>query len=308
MLEMLLGGGRKFVNPGEWVELDTTGGPTARTLAVAAGIDDKVYTFGGLINSPSTVYYNDLKCYDTTNGSWSTKAVGAPARNSAVGIAARGKFYIQGGGNGSGRLKDLWEYDPALNTWTRKADAPLGRQGAGGCAVDGLLYIAAGFSGTVYYNDLISYDIDTNLWGTLPSLPAEGRHFSAMTSIGTKLYLYGGRRGATTLNDLWCYDTVAGTWTQLASGPTVTGRYSHSMVAMGGKLYVHGGLTVAGWKGETFRYDPDTNEWAAMATLIPGHAIHYAAVCQDKMFIGTGQVASGSAGVVNDFWRYTPPL
>lgn len=305
MLEMLLGN-KAGANPGTWAQLSDLGGPSVRTGCCAAAIDDKVYTFGGTMNVPATVRYGDLRCYDTTLNSWSSKKTGPPVRYGAVGLAARGKFYIHGGRGDSAYLKDLWVYDPSLDTWASKTAAGINRAIGAGCAVDGMLYFAAGWT-TTYSNDFRSYNIDTDTWTTLSSLPGEVRQAAGMAAVGTKLYLYGGVNITTPrLNDFWCYDTLTGEWVQLPDGPE--GRTNHSMVAIGGKLYVHGGTTAVAWGGQTWCYDPDTAEWAAMKALLPGHSIHYAAVCQDKMFIGTGQTSGGSAGVVHDCWQYTPPL
>jgi N-acetylneuraminic acid mutarotase len=294
MMEALIGIGGAPDYSGSWQQMATTGGPVLKTAISAAGIGDKVYTFGGQVGG---TYYRDLRYFDVTNGTWTTLGNGTMVvRHNAVMVAMGGKLYVHGGNNSTGGLNDVWMYDPDLATWTQKLAGTI-RHTAAAAAVGNKMYVCAGWLSN-YLADLKVYDADANTWQTLSPLPGAARSDHTMASVGTKLYLYGGGNAGGQLSDHWCYDTLTDTWTQLADGPPA--RFRHTAVTIDDKIYVFSGKPVGVNSNELWCYDPTDDSWTLMRTIpTSGRADHYAGV-------GAGKMITGMGNGVLDCWQYTP--
>jgi len=120
--------------------------------------------------------------------------------------------------------KDFWEYDPTLDTWTQKADfAGEGRQGGIGFSIGSKGYIGLGAGGpsssvSTYYNDLWEYNPQNDLWVQKANLPAVGRQWAAIFSIGSKGYAGTGGiyPNGPHYSDFWEWDQASDAWSQKA--------------------------------------------------------------------------------------------
>ncbi|MGV3505490.1 MAG: Kelch repeat-containing protein [Adhaeribacter sp.] len=185
--------------------------PGARYSPGSWEINGKFYLFGGYGNGTGYGHLNDLWEYDPATGNWrwlkgsmtvnqpgshGTQGLAAPgnspgARQEAASWTHNGKLYLFGGygydgGNGYGKLNDLWEYDPVTNNWrwltgakmygqpdvygtqglAAPGNTPGARQGAASWQQNGKFYIFGGEAETysTYYNDLWEYDPAVNTW------------------------------------------------------------------------------------------------------------------------------------------------
>ena len=233
--------------------------------------------------------------------------------------------------SGAGSANDLWKYNIAGGTWTqltspaalgttgiygtRGTTAPTNVPGSRSGAVawtdpagnlwlfGGIGYDSTGATGDL--NDLWEYTPGSGLWtwvsgsstagnvgvyGTqgaaaAANVPGARDGAVAFADSSGNLWLFGGHGLASTgaadkLNDLWKFSPASGVWTWV-SGANVTGTT--------GVYGTQGVAAVANMpgarQGAVSWIDSAGNLW---------------------LFGGTGLPSSGSAGPLNDLWRYSP--
>ncbi len=254
----------------------------------------------------------DLWCYDPATDAWSQKAdLAGGARIGAVGFSSATKGFILGGSNGT-RLSDLWCYDPATNQWTIKAAMPgEARMNACSFTVAGKTYVCGGRGATSDKKDLWCYDPVTNVWTSKADLAGTARSQAVAFAIGSKGYVTTGASGSESssglsrvapLKDLWCYDPTNNSWTQKADYANVA-----CYGAAGFGFSDRGYVVDCGTAGNTtWAYVPATNSWSKMWAF-PGTARAGAVALSidGYAYLGTG---SADRQVLNDWWRYTPPI
>lgn len=241
-----------------------------------------------------------------------------------------GNFWIFGGdGNASsesGNLNDLWKYNPNTNLWTwisgsntSSAYGVYGTQGvaattnipgsrSGGTSwrdASGNLWMFGGLghneSNLGYLNDMWEYNPNTNQWvwqngSKLVDIPG----VYGIRGIAGHLNNPGSRIGATS-------------WTDSS-----------------GNLWMFGGVNLTAHRfNDLWKYNPNSNQWAwisgesttdaigiygtqgvASATNQPGARYDAVSWVDNNgnfwLFGGFGNDASGTAGWLNDLWRYDP--
>jgi N-acetylneuraminic acid mutarotase len=225
-------------------------------------------------------------------------------------------------------LNDLWKYDPSTNQWTWiKGDnvisqagvygtqgvaAPTNKPGARGYSqrwtdATGSFWLFGGLGYAPSYgmlNDLWKYDPSTNQWtwvkgdnttdhtgvygtkGVSSPTNKPGGRLEGVTWVDASgnFWLFGGYGWASSgymyLNDLWKYNPTTNEWTW------VNGDNIPNQLAIYGTKGVPSSANKPGGRlSNTSWIDASGNLW---------------------LFGGSGYVASGSLGYLNDIWKYDP--
>jgi hypothetical protein len=271
-----------------------------------------------------------------------TSASNVPgARDTALGWTdSSGNFWLFGGFGldsvgtaGGGSLNDLWKYDINSGEWTWMTGSNLANQngtygtqattapgnvpGARSGAVSwtdqtgnlwlfsGLGQDSVGTAGGGFLNDLWKYDINSSEWtwmggsnlanqngnygtrGTASLSSVPGARYTAVgwTDSSGNLWLFGGlgldsvgTAGGGDLNDLWKYNISSGEWTWMSGSNLANqnGTYgTQGTTALGNVLGARG--YAVSWT------DSSGNLW---------------------LFGGFGPDSVGTAGFLNDLWKY----
>ncbi len=199
-----------------WTKLPS--GPSARSGATLWYANNKLYVFGGIDQTFSTV--NDLWSFDLTAKTWTElipngKDGSPPSRHvaHAGGVAVNGSLTLYGGEGPPPTfevLNDTWTYDLATNKWSSLGPAVIGIE-------PGRNYAAAGVLGSTLL--VQGGDIpggEAGCGAPFPQNPTE---------------------------ELWRFDVPTKAWKQLdPAGEKLTRIKRHSAGTVRGKLYI-----VNGW-------------------------------------------------------------
>jgi len=276
-------GSNLTIQPGNYGSLgipSSTNVPGARRNLASWVIGDDLWLFGGYgtDSTSSPGWLNDLWKYNSVSGQWAwvdgSDTFGQMANYGIKGVAA--------GDNVPGARTGAYAWTEGLNLW---------------------LFGGYGYNATTMgrLNDLWKYDTSTGLWtwvsgsdavaevptyglkGTPSSTNVPGGRDQGLAwSQGDNLWLFGGYgvardTGAGRLNDLWKYNIIDDTWTWV-SGTDL--RYQ------------------AGIYGEQGVDDPDN---------APGsrtNSVTWKLGADLWMFGGTGYDSIGTAGNLNDTWKF----
>jgi len=249
------------------------------------------------------------------------------ARTGAVSWSdSSGNLWLFGGNGGGIELNDLWEFKPTAKTWTwvsgsntgdsvgiygtqgvaSTSNVPGARSGAVSWTdSSGNLWLFGGFgfdpSGSGDLNDLWEFNPTAGTWewvsgsntpdasgvyGTLglaatSNVPgARSLAGSSWTDSSGNLWLFGGNGSSARLNDLWKFNPTAGSWTWVGGSNTGNASGVYGILGAASTSNVPGARqTALSWT------DPSGNLW---------------------LFGGFGNDSSGSNGILNDMWKYTP--
>lgn len=263
--------------------------PTARHLAVAGVIKDRLCIAGGWANQSLDV----LEIYNPNTNTWTTGASMPEPRFSAASGVINNKLYVVGGSNvGPSAYEDLASmviYELDTDSWSTGTPMPEHRDGASGAVINGKFYVAGRdpWHGT---GTLDMYDPSTDLWVTRAPMPTE-RYWAAAAVIDGKLYVVGGDTGGDVSNVLEVYDPALDSWAVLATMPTARRCLTASSIK--GLLYVAGGERMQlSAQDEYFDvlevFDPRTNSWTSKARTPATVNRASAGVIGRKMYIVGG--------------------
>lgn len=217
--------------------------------ANAAGVGDRLYLLGGLVEAPLS---SDL----TMN--W---------------VATRACYV----------------YDPAVDAWSEIAPMPSGTEkGSAVVGVhEGMIYLAGGMTvlQTGYQDavtSVVAFNTTSEAWQRLEAAAAElpeSRQHAAGAVIGNSFYVVGGRRYGQlyhkdTVFELDLTDLAAGWKVSAARMPVSRGGLSGG--AVGGNFYAFGGEgnvdAATGVFNQMERYSPLSVQWTEMAPMpVPRH-------------------------------------
>ena len=112
--------------------------PTAVADAGIAVANNRIYLFGGIVNSSGTPT-SSVQEYDPSSNTWRSRA-NMPVARSGVSVAVlRGLCYVMGGTNlpaGPVDYNRVDIYDPVANTWSSGPSLPSARDGGAATAPD----------------------------------------------------------------------------------------------------------------------------------------------------------------------------
>jgi hypothetical protein len=240
------------------------------------------YNYTKVFNNSTSVYFlnatsKKLKEYNVANNQWTDKA-DFPGTAKEVGTftSTATKGYIMGGTNGSHAngykitLNENWEYDFTANTWMQKANTPgYGRYNSASYAVGDKVYFGTGISVIPFINP-ITLQIT---W--IPLINSDWHEYNTLTNTWTQKAAYGG--GAR----------------QDTRGFVIAGKV---YVAMGSSGYF------TNLKSDMWSYNPSSDSWTQRAGYPPG--VVYPPY---QTMLSVNNRGYSVLGVIQDFWRYTPP-
>jgi N-acetylneuraminic acid mutarotase len=222
-------------------------GPVGRSRPTAWIVDGKMYIFGGVTSTFTTL--NDLWVYNLNTNTWTqlipNGAPGSPPpRHEAQAgtVPARGRLTLYGGegidpmSGGFVTLDDTWEFDLNTNTWSEVTPAPQNniqppRNYGAAAVIEGNLYLQGG-------------DVPGGSSGCgapFPQNPTE---------------------------ELWRFDLVQHVWTRLfPAGDPLVALKRHNAAVVGSRMYIFSGwdFQCEGgvgpgqvWNLDVYRYEPSS--------------------------------------------------
>lgn len=143
-------------------------------------------------------------------------------------------------------------------------------------------------------------------WSTMASLPATGRAFSYVFSIGDTGYVCGGANLGTVQSEFWAYVPATNTWIQKTT-PPFNAKQGVCFV-VNNKAYLctgmKAGLTTP--TNEVWEFDPSTGAWSQKNNFPGGARISaYSLAIGSKGYLGGGSNTL-PGGQLYDFWEYVP--
>jgi N-acetylneuraminic acid mutarotase len=274
----------------------------ARSEAMGATVNGKLYTFGGYIDGSYRPTAR-VDVYNPTTNQWTRlKDIPFPGITHS-GTAVDGNFvYLAGGypghvgGPQTFSTTNVWKYDTVNDSWTMIQPLPSGRGAGALCRLNRTLYYVGGAdSSRADRAEAFSLDLDnpSAKWVQLASMPAPRNHVGAV-ALGGYVYVVGGQTGqdAATVwkSDVYRYNPATNSWTTMAS--LINQPRSHTAaatLAYNGKIYILGGegpghLALSNVES----YDPATNKWSSLSNLPAPRSSGIAEVIGNSLIFTTG--------------------
>jgi N-acetylneuraminic acid mutarotase len=201
--------------------------------------------------------------------------------------------------------------------WTALAPAQLARTEVAAARIGRHIYVVGGFERTSGRTvaAVERYDIRRDRWDTVPDMPVELNHPTAVAHRG-RLYVHGGYRAETDLTAptgaLLRYNPERRRWRRLPSAPTP--RAAHALAAIRGRLYAAGGANDSGSLQSLEIYDIRRARWRSGPSF-PGPARnHTTGVASGGRFYVLAGRDAGNYTVAERYdprrrvWEELPPL
>ncbi len=301
-----------------WLRLRSDSGPSGRRdHALAAGVGDRVYLFGGRESGRPLA---DLWVYELRSETWSRLVPdgGAPSARFGHNMAfdpQRERLLLFGGQAGTDFFNDVWAYEVAANRWRQVDDGrsrPEQRYGAGSAydGASGLLYVSHGFTSQGRFDDTWALSADGSWVEVSP--PSTGRPLKrcllrcAWDGDGSRLLLFGGQSNSSPYHgDLWVLDVRTRSWREITSseGPAPRHFYAAFLEPQAGRFIVLGGSTAAGNENDVWSFDTRGEHWSRLtpAGEAPsprnGHDTAYLPGQRAALLFG-----GAGASEMNDLW------
>ena len=217
--------------------------PVKIKRAYSAVVDGKIYTFGGMVSTSSSLTYGyDIFCYDVQNGTiekvveTTNPRIESATMNTAC--AVNGKIYIF---SHSGSSVAILMFDPVTNTLTSTgatvsgyypAVAPYGQY----------IYCFGGKpnAGSSNYSSTVKrFDTVTNTVEILSGVLPYGINYTAAATVGTNIYLFLGNSDSSskTVREIFKFDVTTETLQMLSVAQTYAS-LSRTAIAYGLDIYV----------------------------------------------------------------------
>lgn len=273
------------------------GPPNIRAWSAGSAINNILFAVGGgACNTCSGFGGNEVptvEIYDSTQGSWYSKAPLQAARFGASASSANGKVYAIGGtsGNQSFPVGTVEEYDPGADSWSAKTNMPTPRWKLTSAAVNGIIYtIGGGGSGNqcVPTGIVEAYNPTADAWTTKTPVPSPVWG-AASDVINGQIYVVGGSQECPQISvivsaALEVYDPITDTWA--GKSPMSTPRWDLAAAAENGKLYAIGGWDPVNQKALDIveQFDPATNSWMTRSHMPTARSGLIAAAINGKIY------------------------
>lgn len=278
--------------------------PIPRSEANNAVVNNKLYVFGGYINSSfQATTRSDV--YDPATNTWRQLA-NLPQPITHAGVAVDGDtIYLAGGYIGAPSnpsTAKVFKYNVTTNTWSQFRALPAPR-GAGGLVLLGReLHFISGinYKKNADKGDHWVFNLDRGTgWTSKAPLPNPRNHFG-YTVNGGKIYVIGGQHVLDERNanqsDVHIYEPSRNTWTKIASLPMGRSHTHTSTFVRNGRIIIVGGRANGNPTPKTLaavtQYNPLLNRWVNLSPLPePRQAI--VAKLINNQFVATTGSASG---------------
>ncbi len=264
-------------------KLEPSGDLFLRQYMKPVVIDNKMYLFGGSINTGPTLQ-NDMRVYDLSEGAegkWTQlypSGTNPPVQDFyAIGVISGKAYMFAGRGAGYRGTKDTWEYDPAQGTggiWNKlsPASSPAARLETASTIYNNKLYVFGGG-----YNETWIFDPASVSWTKGTYGPTSKSYHKTAVAIDDRIYLFGGAvapRGGSPTNELWLYYPDNGNWRKLNPTNPITARHMHSAAVHNKKMYIWAGdVGDFNYANDLWVYDPDNGTDGRWQRLIPSGTI-----------------------------------
>ena len=255
--------------------------PINKSEAMVATIDNKMYVFGGYVDTTFTPTAR-VDVYDPTTDQW-TRLVGAemPLATTHSGCVVVGRdVYIAGGypvqTDGTGQnfsTNQVWKFNVDSNAWTQLPSLPSPRGGGGMTALNGKLHFVGGAdSARVDRNHHWTLDLNGGAaWAVAAPLPTLRNHLG-LVALNGKVWAVGGQQGQDAAevpqSAVEAYDPATNTWTAAAPLPFGRSHINAAIEVIGGRIVTFGGeTTFNNAVANVSAYNPATNTWSELTAL-----------------------------------------
>jgi hypothetical protein len=219
-----------------------------------------------------------------TRGTWVEEAAPpAPAQSESASTVLDGRLYVIGG---FGDLDGFKRFDPTTSVWTVLPRLPSGRDHLSTFAIDGGIFAVGGIphGDNLNPSPMYRFDVARNEWEARPE-------YTSFTSGSQAAVLSGRAYVGAPDGSLQEYDPGQRAVRRIA--PPDTRRRDHAqVVAFLGEIWV-----IAGRSPETNSvaiYDPVREQWRAGPPINRGRGGFAAAVVDNQLVIGGGEVVFGT--------------
>lgn len=269
-----------------------------RNHATTAGLDGKLYVFGGFTSegTTATCYSLDLR----VDAGWNNvRPLPTPRAYISAVTAADGRIYVFGGTSATVHV-----YSPMTTFWTTAASMPSPRLSmAATRGADGAIYAFGGNTlaelSVTPTNIALRYDPTSDAWSTLPPLPTAVTRAAAVTLADGRILVIGGAiaSGSTfaAVGLVQVFTPSTRTW---SSGVPMPAPYERLGAAVGfdGRVYVAGGSSsMTSYSAFAYVFDPAMNGWSRMAFMPLGSRDHTFTAMPDRRLITIGGEMQGTA-------------
>ena len=163
-------------------------------------LNGRIHAIGGRDPGIETVDTHEI--YDPATDSWTLAAPLPVARDHLGIVVLDGKIHVFGGRTGAtmNPVARHDVYDPATDSWSQAGDLNVARSAGAGFVLDGKIIYAGGECKTpdadvrLTFDEVEVYDPASDSWTELP-LMAEGRHATAVVTMGDEGLVIGGNAG-----------------------------------------------------------------------------------------------------------------
>lgn len=278
--------------------------PIPRSEANNAVVNNKLYVFGGYINSSfQATTRSDV--YDPATNTWMQLA-NLPQAITHAGVAVDGDtIYLAGGYIGdpsNPSTAKVFKYNVTTNTWSQFRALPAPR-GAGGLVILGReLHFISGinYQKNADKGDHWVFNLDGGTsWVSKAPLPNPRNHFGYTVNDG-KIYVIGGQHvldeKRKNQSDVHVYEPLSNSWTKIASLPMGRSHTHTSTFVRDGRIVIVGGRAngypIPTTLTDVTEYNPLLDTWLELSPL-PEARQAIAAQLINNQFVATTGSASG---------------
>jgi N-acetylneuraminic acid mutarotase len=257
--------------------------PIARSEAMTATIDGKMYVLGGYTDSTFTPTKR-VDVYDPAADSW-TRLTNSdmPVALSHSGCTVLGSSIVIAGGypaKATGgqtfSTTGVWSLNIDTGIWSTLPSLPAARGGGALVNLDGTLHFFGGADSSrkdanTHWQLPPTLNPGGPTWTALAPLPTNRNHMGAVVLNG-KIYAVGGQQNQDAAEipqaavEVW--DPSSGQWSSAKSLPFGRSHIAGATTIVNGRIVVLGGeTTFNSTVNDVSAYDPAKDEWVAMSDL-----------------------------------------
>jgi N-acetylneuraminic acid mutarotase len=251
-----------------------------RVEGVSAIVDDKLYTFGGFLDSDLRIAAQ-VDVYDPVADTWATIGqMPVPTTHLNPIVDGQTVWFAGGfvGDHPGPPTANTWKYDVPSNTWAAGPPLPEPRASGALARAGRNLHYFGGFLAdrdtTVTDHWVLNLDDPLATWEAAAPLPTALGHQSVATLNGL-IYIMGGQirhdHDPIDLMGVYVYDPASDSWSTRASLPTPRSHAEPGTFILNGRIVLVGGrnnkILRPTEMNSVVMYDPPTDTWIALPKL-----------------------------------------